>query len=163
MKYHKTEINSEKVKIILNNENNIGTKVCINNDYYSELFINLPDCKNYVDIPSNSEIIVNIKNPYNQLRYLKSVNSNNDNQNDFYTILKPDSKIKYTYVYSQKTESLIPNNTYDIMKSGEFNYELKQNSFKKEFILLQINKFNDNIPSFAFGSQTYKELNLSFY
>jgi hypothetical protein len=72
--------------------------------------------------------------------------------------LKPDSPIKYNYLYSQGLKTLYPNNIYDISKGGEFNFNLKENIPDRKYILLQMNKYNSNIPSFAFGSEKYKEL-----
>ena len=160
LKYDREQTDSEKVRIVLRNKNNFEAKVCIMSDFYSQNFISLPDCNLYMSISANSYIDIIIKNPYNKfLRYL-----NSEEENEFYTILKPDSPIKYNYLYSQKLKTLSPNNIYDISELGEFNFNLKENLPDKKYILLQMNKFNSNIPSFAFGSEKYKELqDYSYY
>ena len=81
-------------------------------DFYSQDFISLPDCNIFMIISPNSYIDIIIKNPYT--KYLKSANS--EDENEFYTILKPDSPIKYNYLYSPKLKTLSPNYIYDISK-----------------------------------------------
>ena len=154
LKYDKEQVESEKVRITLKNKNNFETKICLISGFYSQNFISLPDCNIYMNISANSYIDIIISNPYN--KNLKAVNSNEENE--FYTILKPNSPIKYNYLYSQKLKTLSPNNIYDILKTGEFNFNLEEKLPEKKYILLQMNKYNSNIPSFAFGSEKYKEL-----
>ena len=126
----------EKVKIVLTNKNNFEAKVCITSGFYSQNFISLPDCNIFMSISPNSYIDINIKNPYN--KYLRALGS--EDNNEFYIILKPDSPIKYNYIYCQKLKTVYPNNIYDILKGGEYKFNLKENLPYKKYILLQMNK-----------------------
>ena len=94
LKYDKNQTQSEKARITIQNKNNFEVKVCIINDFYSENFISLPDCNLFMTISPNSYIDIIVNNPYN--KHLRTLNS--DDSNNFYTILKPDSPIKYNYL-----------------------------------------------------------------
>ena len=63
------------------------------------------------------------------------MNSFNEIQNYFYTVLNADSSIKYIYIYSKKQETLSLNEVKDISETGEFKFQIKKNSSEKNFYL----------------------------
>ena len=63
------------------------------------------------------------------------MNSFNEIQNYFYTVLNADSSIKYIYIYSKKQETLSLNDLKDISETGEFKFQIKKNSSEKNFYL----------------------------
>ena len=92
------------------------------------------------------------------------MNSFNEIQNYFYTVLNADSSIKYIYIYiySKKQETISLNDLKDISETGEFKFQIKKNSSEKNYY--QINKcsYNKNLY-FSFGNSYYNNVENEFY
>ena len=132
-KYNRTQINSGIARIILFNENNNDSKICVNYDLYIEPYISLPDCIKYEKISANSNMNILIDNPYSVKKNLLGENNGN-----FYIILKSDSPIKYIYVYSNLQEDFLINERKAISNNGEVLFQLEENNHEKKHFILFI-------------------------
>ena len=151
IKYNRNQINSWSSRLILFNENNNNTKIFVKYDYFTEPYISLPNCIEYETIPKNSYYNILINNPYkiNQ-NYLK------EEKDDFYTVLKSDSPIKYIYAYSNNKENLEMNKLKTISGTGEFPFQIEDKSSENKFFIYQIYQcFPNNNLYFSFGSKLY--------
>ena len=161
LKYDRKKIESQGVKLILSKEIHKTVKICIKYDFFTEPFISLPDCKDFIELVENSYKSIIINNPYITSTNFRLIT---EAQSDFYTIIKPDSQINYIYSYSHNPESLSFNSLKDISGSGEFNFELENGSLNKRYILYQINKCNPNKKVYlSFGSENYKKYDNNIY
>ena len=161
LKYTNTQI-TKWAKIILINEKNQIAKVYIKSEFYTENFISLSDCNQFIEINKNSNITIKINNPYLTNRInLRDIQEMN---HYLYTIIKTDSEIKYIYAYSFNSETLYFNSLKNISSSGEFQFELENGSSEKKFIIYQINKCNPtNKVYLSFWSDNYEYDNNIIY
>ena len=159
LKYNKkAQIESESARIILINENDIESKICIKYGYYNEPFISLPDCSEYIKISSNSKMNLLISNPYKIKNKNNSIISyeKNGEETDFYTIMKSDSPIKFIYIYSNSQENLPLNYLKYISNTGDFIYKLEEKSPENKYFIYQLNKcYGDKKLYLIFGSKIY--------
>jgi hypothetical protein len=154
LKYSKSEIESETVRIILINDKHKDTKVYFKYNYYKEPFIGLPDGHEFIKISKHSSRNLLFSNPYK-----KNKNLFREIDSEFYIILKSDSSIKYTYIYSQIPEIISLNHLKDISSSGEFKYKFREKSKEKKYLIYQISICNpENQVYYSLGSDNYNNI-----
>ena len=157
LKYNKkTQIESVTARIILINENDKESKVCIKYGYYNEPFISLPDCNEYIKISSNSKKNLLISNPYKIKNNIFISYEENEEEADFYIIMKSDSPIKFIYIYSNSQENLPLNTLKYISNTGDFIYKLEEKLPEKKYFIYQLNHcYGDKRLYLIFGSKIY--------
>ena len=99
-----------------------------------------------------------ISNPYKIKNKNNSIISyeKNEEETDFYTIMKSDSPIKFIYIYSNSQENLPLNYLKYISNTGDFIYKLEEKSPENKYFIYQLNKcYGDKKLYLIFGSKIY--------
>ena len=133
--YDKSEINSAKNKIELYNDNTDGSKVkiCIHRGMGKYPFIVFPLCQD-----EQENIIISPKESFNITYNNPFINSEEDENNQFYISILADKPIKYRYVYEREID-LDENKYVDLNHVGSKIFKLSKKINQKKSMYYQIN------------------------